>query len=140
MERKRFKEVLKLREISGKDFANSIGLSYGSYRSAMSRGNCPKWVLAFLVGHDSMDGDIIEVLRNGQRIIIGSFDLGFGKDKTGYSKFRNKGLGGITFEDIDKEEFEKDAMFVDPNDVGEIDIPADVKTWQERLSEQKGEN
>ena len=70
MERKRFKELLKQRGISGRDFAKSVGLEYGSYRSALSRGNCPKWVLAFLFGWDSHGDEVIEVLRNGQRIAV----------------------------------------------------------------------
>lgn len=74
MERKRFKELLKQRGISGRDFAKSVGLEYGSYRSALSRGNCPKWVLAFLVGYDSHENndDIVEVMANGKRIVITS--------------------------------------------------------------------
>ncbi len=95
MERKRFKEILKQRGISGRDFASSIGLEYGSYKSSMSRGNCPKWVLAFLMGHD-VDVDFQEVLYSGH---------------------------GIEVCLVDKDEFEVAGVYVNPDDLKNGELP-----------------
>lgn len=49
---KEFKEILKTEKISGKDMADMLHLSYGSYRAALVDGaRTPKWVIAFVEGY-----------------------------------------------------------------------------------------
>lgn len=50
----RFKEILKLNGITGKEFAKIHGLNYIGYRSATRSGsdNVPKWVRSFVNGYD----------------------------------------------------------------------------------------
>ncbi len=48
-----YKEILKKNSLTGKDMAKMLGMSYGSYRAAMSKGakkGAPRWVKAFVMG------------------------------------------------------------------------------------------
>lgn len=45
-----WKDILKEGGLSGRQFANKIGLSYTSYRSLVSRGE-PKWIKSLEIGY-----------------------------------------------------------------------------------------
>ena len=48
----RFKEILKLHGLQGKDVSKELGISHGSYRSMLSSKKTKlKWVKAFLLGY-----------------------------------------------------------------------------------------
>lgn len=48
-----YKKILKENGLSGKDIAYALGMTYGSYRNAISRGaksGAPRWIKAFVMG------------------------------------------------------------------------------------------
>jgi len=51
---KRYKMLLKLHGILGKDMAERLGLQYDSYRSETrnKQAKYPRWLLGFIIGYD----------------------------------------------------------------------------------------
>lgn len=49
-----YKEILKKNSLTGKDVAGILGMTYASYRNALSRGTkngAPRWLKAFVAGY-----------------------------------------------------------------------------------------